>query len=240
MEWRDEGVLLSLRPHGESSAIIEVFCKDHGRHYGLVRGGKTRRMMPILQIGAQLSLHWRAKTEEQLGQFFVEPLKSRAGALEDPLALAGLSSVCAMLHVSLAERLPHPQFYDRSIALLDAQAQGDSAWIADYLRWEMAMLDEIGFGLDLARCAVTGSREDLAYVSPRTGRAVSRAGAGEWASRLLPLPQVLLGQGPASGPEALQALAVTGHFLARELAAHHGVITLPEARQRLLSRLMRL
>lgn len=238
MEWRDEAVLLSLRPQGESAAIIEVFCEHHGRHFGVVRGGASRRLAPILQPGAQLAVQWRAKLEDQLGVFVVEPIRSRAAVLSDPLALSGLSTLCALLHLSLAERVAYPQLYHRSQRVLDAQAAGGD-WLPDYLRWEMTLLEDIGFGLDLSRCAVTGARDDLAYVSPRTGRAVSREGAGIWADRLLPLPQALLGQGPASRHEALQALAITGHFLARELASHHGVLALPEARVRLLSRIER-
>ncbi len=238
MEWRDEALLLSLRPHGESAAIIEVLTAAHGRHLGLVRGGGSRRYAPILQVGAQLAVEWRARSSEQLGQFRVEPVKSRAAVLEDPFALAGLASLCAMLRFCLPERLPYPQLYARSQQVLDLQA-GGKTWLPDYLRWEMTLLEDIGFGLDLSRCAVTGSRDDLAYVSPRTGRAVSRKGAGEWADRLFPLPQSLLGQGPADWHEALQALRITGHFLSREVDATQGLSALPDARLRLLSRLER-
>ncbi|PJF09525.1 DNA repair protein RecO [Pseudorhodobacter sp. MZDSW-24AT] len=242
MEWREDGVLLSMRPHGEGSAIIEVFTRGHGRHLGVVRGGASRKRAPLLQPGAQLDLTWRARLEDQIGVFLAEPVQSRAAVLESPLALAGLTAACALLHVSLAERDPHPQLYTRTLSLLDAMAAG-ADWLGDYLRWELLLLDELGFGLDLSRCAVTGSRDDLAYVSPRTGRAVSRAGAGDWASRLLPLPQALMGQGPVTRAEAAQALAITGHFLSRELAqdghAPPGGSPLPESRNRLLARLAR-
>ncbi|NEX45929.1 DNA repair protein RecO [Pseudotabrizicola algicola] len=238
MEWREDGVLLSMRPHGEGSAIIEVFTRGHGRHLGVVRGGASRKRAPLLQPGAQLDLTWRARLEDQIGIFLAEPVQSRAAVLESPLALAGLTAACGLLHMSLAERDPHPQLYTRTLSLMDAMAAG-ADWLGDYLRWEMLLLEEIGFGLDLSRCAVTGSREDLAYVSPRTGRAVSRKGAGEWAPRLLPLPQALLGQGPVSGAEAAQALALTGHFLTRELTLIGRPNPLPEARARFLARLAR-
>ena len=238
MEWRDEGVLLAVRPHGESSAIIEVFTALHGRHAGVVRGGASRRLSPILQPGAQLAVTWRARLDDHIGAFVVEPLQSRTGVLGDRLALSGLSAICALLNVALAERQPHPVLWAASIALLDA-LQATPDWPVQYLRWEMDLLDELGFGLDLSCCAVTGSREDLAYVSPKTGRAVGRAAAGDWAARLLPLPLALLGQGPADPTEIVQGLAVTGHFLARELPQMMNGRPLPEARARLVDLLSR-
>ncbi|MGP3699245.1 DNA repair protein RecO [Rhodobacter sp. NSM] len=237
MEWRDEGALLSVRRHGESSAIIEVFTADHGRHAGVVRGGASRKVAPILQPGAQLDLTWKARLDEHMGSFTVEPLRSRTALLGDRLGLAGLNAICAMLHVTLPEREPHPGLWQASMALLDALDR--PGWPAAYLRWEMRLLEETGFGLDLTRCAVTGSREDLAFVSPKTGRAVSRDGAGDWADRLFPLPLALLGQGPASGEDLAQGLAITGHFLARELAPLLNGRPLPEARARLMELLAR-
>ncbi|TMV54089.1 DNA repair protein RecO, partial [Thioclava sp. BHET1] len=188
MEWRDEGVLLSMRLHGENAAIIEVFTPQHGRHAGVVRGGASRKAAPVLQPGAQLDLTWRARLEDHIGAFTVEPLRGRAGAiLGDRLALSGLNSITALLAFTLPEREPHPALYQASVTLFDLLGAAPD-WPLAYLRWEMMLLEEMGFGLDLTACAVTGSRDDLAYVSPRTGRAVSRAGAGEWADRLLPLP----------------------------------------------------
>ncbi|EEW24863.1 DNA repair protein RecO [Rhodobacter ferrooxidans] len=238
MEWRDQGALLSVRPHGESAAIIEVFTAAHGRHAGVVRGGASRRIAPLLQPGAQLDVVWRARLEGHIGAFTVEPVRSRAGVLGDRLALAGLNAICAMVRVALPERAPHDLLYAATIAVLDALETAPD-WPARYLRWELLLLEELGFGLDLGRCAVTGSRDDLAYVSPKTGRAVSRDGAGEWAARLLPLPDCLLGQGPASGADLAAGLAVTGHFLTREMASLRHVQHLPEARARLLELLAR-
>jgi len=238
MEWRDEGALLSVRPHGESAAIIEVFTAEHGRHAGVVRGGTSRRIAPILQPGAQIQVNWRARLDDHIGAFTVEPLRSRTALLSDRLALAGMNAVCAMLRAALPEREAHPLLWRATMPLLDALDRG-ADWPSDYLRWELLLLEEIGFGLDLATCAVTGSRDDLAYVSPRTGRAVSRKGAGEWASRLLPLPQVLMGQGSGSAAEITEGLAVTGHFLHRELSPLLHGRPLPEARARLLDLLSR-
>jgi DNA repair protein RecO (recombination protein O) len=232
MEWRDTGPVIFMRPHGETSAIIEVFTAEHGRHAGVVRGGASRRMAATLQPGSQVQVVWRARLDDQIGSFTVEPLQSRAGVLSDRLALAGLNAICAMLHIALPERESHPAIYKRSTNILDALQS--TAWPPDYLRWEAALLEDLGFALDLTTCAVTGSREDLAYVSPRSGRAVSRAAAGEWAARLLPLPQVMLGQGPASPAELAQGLAITGHFLNRCLEPLLNGRPLPEARTRLL------
>ncbi|OYU18199.1 MAG: DNA repair protein RecO [Rhodobacteraceae bacterium PARR1] len=235
LEWRDEGAVLSMRPHGETAAIIEVFTAQHGRHAGVVRGGTSRRMAAALQPGSQVAVAWKARLDGHMGAFSVEPLRSRAAVLADRLALAGLSATCALLRAALPEREPHVSLWQGSMVLLDALAEGGD-WPALYLRWEMQLLEELGFGLDLSRCAVTGSRDDLAFVSPKTGRAVSRQGAGDWAERLLPLPQGLLGQGPVSRAELAQGLAITGHFLNRELSPLMDGKPLPEARGRLLDR----
>jgi DNA repair protein RecO (recombination protein O) len=238
MDWRDEGVLLAVRKHGESAAIIEVFTPSRGRHAGVVRGGAGRRMAPVLQPGAQLDVAWRARLEDHLGAYSVEPLQGRAAeVMGDPLALAGLTAVCSLLTFCLPEREPHPELYARSIALLDAL--GAEQWGYAYLRWELALLDEMGFGLDLSACAVTGKNDDLAYISPRTGRAVTRTGAGDWADRLLPLPASLLGRSDAGTEDILSGLSVTGHFLSGHLARALGEKPLPAARQRLVDRLAR-
>ncbi|SPH16598.1 DNA repair protein RecO [Defluviimonas aquaemixtae] len=238
MDWRDVGALLAVRTHGETSAIIEVFTADHGRHAGVVRGGASRKTAPLLQPGAQLDLTWRARLEDHIGTFTVEPVRSRAALLSDRLALAGLNAICALLHFTLPEREPHPDLYARSIALLDTLGAAPG-WPLDYLQWELMLLEELGYGLDLTGCAVSGSREDLAYVSPKTGRAVSRDAAGDWANRLLPLPPCLLGQGPASGSEIADGLRTTGYFLEHRLAYDLRGRGLPEARRRLVDMLAR-
>ena len=238
MEWRDEGALLSMRLHGESAAIIEVFTAAHGRHAGVVRGGASRKMAAMLQPGSQLDVTWRARLDDHIGSFTAEPLRSRAAILSDRLALAGLNAVCALLHVAVPEREPHPLLWRMSMALLDDLASGAN-WPPHYLRWELLLLEELGFALHLGSCAVTGSRDDLAFVSPKSGRAVSRNGAGAWADRLLPLPAVLLGQGTASGTDIAQGLAITGYFLNRCLEPTLNGRPLPEARGRLVALLAR-
>lgn len=232
MEWRDQGILLSTRRHGETSAIIEMFTPEQGRHLGVVRGGTSRKIAPILQPGAQLDVAWRARLEDHIGSFTVEPVRSRAAAaMGDRLTLAGLNAVTALLSFCLPEREPHPPLYARTEALLDLLGQGE-LWPLAYLKWELALLEEMGYGLDLTVCAVTGATEGLLYVSPKSGRAVSKDGAGEWADRLLPLPDVLRGLGEAPDAEIALGFKTTGHFLNAHLARDLGDKPLPEARAR--------
>jgi len=238
MEWRDQGALLSVRKHGETSTIVEVFTAEHGRHAGMVRGGVSRKIAPILQPGAQLDVAWRARLEEHMGAFTVEPIKSRAAVLSDRTALAGLNAICSLLVFALPEREPHPVLYQRTQSMLDLLST-NQAWPLAYLKWELALLEELGFGLDLTSCAVTGDVEDLVFVSPKTGRAVSAEGAGDWADRLLPLPPELLGVGTGDLTGVLQGLLTTGHFLVNRLAHSLHDKPLPEARARLVDRLKR-
>lgn len=239
MEWRDQGILLSMRRHGESSAIIDVFTAEHGRHAGVVRGGASRKMVPILQPGAQLDVAWRARLEEHIGSYNVEPLRARSGhILSDRLALSGLNAVTSLLSFALPERDPQPTIYRRTLGLLDMLGEPE-IWPLAYLRWEVGLLEELGFGMDLSSCAVTGATEGLIYVSPKSGRAVSRQGAGDWSNRLLPLPPVLLRQGDAPDHEIAQALETTGFFLSEHLAPMMRDQPLPEARARFVDRFLR-
>ncbi len=232
MEWRDQGILLSARKHGETSLIIEMFTPTQGRHVGVVRGGTSRKIAPILQPGAQLDVAWRARLEDHIGSFSVEPVRSRAAvAMGDRLALAGLNTVTALLSFCLPEREPHRALYDRTQMLLDLLGQTD-VWPLAYLQWEMGLLEEMGYALDLTACAVTGSTEELRYVSPKTGRAVSAQGAGEWVDKMLPLPAVMRGLGDGGDAEIGQGFVTTGYFLERHLAYDLGGKPLPEARAR--------
>ena len=239
IDWQDEAALLAVRPFGETSVIIEVFSADHGRHAGVVRGGASRKVAPILQPGAQLSVSWKARLESHLGSFTVEPIRSRAAvAMGDRLALAGLNAVCSLLAMVLPEREAHPPLYERTIALLDLLGQSD-VWPLAYLRWEEALLEEMGFGLDLSACAATGINEELIFVSPKSGRAVSRQAAGEWADRLLPLPDVLARKGDASNAEIVKALGTTGYFIEHRLIKSLGDRPMPVARARLIDAIYR-
>ncbi|UWQ14689.1 DNA repair protein RecO [Aliiroseovarius sp. M344] len=238
MDWRDEGALLSVRKHGETSVIIDVFTEKHGRHAGVVRGGTSRKIAPILQPGAQIDVAWRARLEEHIGSFSVEPIRSRATILSDRTALAGLNAVTSLLTFSLPEREAHPVLYRQTLAMLDLLGVNE-AWPTAYLKWELALLEELGFGLDLSTCAVTGALDDLAYVSPKTGRAVSVEAAGEWADRLLPLPPDLIGAGRGARESVIAGLQTTGFFLTHWLAHSLGNRPLPDARERLIDRLKR-
>lgn len=237
MDWQDQGIVIAVRPHGETSAIVEVFTAAHGRHSGVVRGGTSRKKAAFLQPGTQVAVTWRARLQDHLGSFTIEPIRARAALMGDRAGLAALNAVCALLHLALPEREAHPALYAATCDFLDKVEADRPAWPADYPRWELALLQELGFALDLTSCAVTGGHDDLAYVSPRTGRAVSRAGAGDFAPRLLPLPQFLRpggNAGDALDTQAMRdALRLTGHFLNLGLEPILQGRPLPEARARL-------
>lgn len=238
MDWREEGVLLTVRKHGETSAIIDVFTEGRGRHAGVVRGGTSRKIAPVLQPGAQLDLAWRARLEEHLGAFTVEPVRSRADLMGARDTLAALNAVTSLLAFVMPEREAHPVLYRRTLAVLDMIGEGEF-WKLGYLRWELALLDDLGFGLDLGRCAVTDRSDNLVFVSPKSGRAVSRAGAGVWADRMLPLSPALVGEGEGSDRDVLEGLQVTSHFLGQHFAPTLGDRPLPTARQRFVDLIAR-
>ncbi len=239
MDWRGEGTLLSVAKHGETSAIITVFTAERGRHAGVVRGGASRKLAPVLQPGARLDLRWRARLEEHLGVFSVELSKSRSATLlGDRDALAALNAMTALLLFGLPEREPHPRLHAHTEQMLDLLGHS-AAWPVAYLQWELALLQALGFGLDLTACAVTGTTRGLVYVSPKSGRAVSAEGAGDWADRLLPLPPELLGVVTEDMAGLADGLRTTGHFLTHGLAHSLGDRPLPQARARLVDRLTR-
>ena len=235
MEWQDDALLLGTRPHGESSVIATVFARDRGVHAGVIRGGQSRKMAPVLQPGSQLAVTWRARLEDHIGSFTAEPLRSRAAAvMGGRLALTGAGAVMGLLQYALPEREPHPALYDQTLPLLDLLGQ-DDIWPLAYLGWEKALLAELGYGMELGKCAVTGQREGLIYVSPKTGRAVSAEGAGDWAGRLLPLPPCLKGEGAAPDAEIALGLETTGYFLRHKVASEQVGKPLPDARERLVA-----
>lgn len=241
MDWRDEGILISSRRHGESAAIIEVFTPGHGRHAGVVRGGAGRRMSPILQPGVRLSLEWSARLEEHIGTFRVDPIDGRTAVLmADRAALAALGSMTALIAAALPERDPHPDLYARSRDLIAALGATPD-WPARYARWELALLAALGFGLDLATCAATGARDDLVWVSPKSGRAVSRTAGAPYADRLLPLPGFLraVGEAPPSAADIAAALGLTGYFLDARLAPNLSRQAIPAARARAVHAVLR-
>ena len=217
MRWRDEGILLSNRRFGETSIVISVFTELHGRHTGLVKGGAARRFAAARQQGTQLIVEWKGRLPEHLGSFSIEPVKSRASAiLSDRLRLSAMTTVCALVEQILPERDPVQLFYGQTRSLLDSISDSEH-WIGGYLRWELQLLREAGRGLDLTRCAATGTAENLIYISPRSGRAVSADGAGEWAPRLLPLPRCLIAGNPGDLDEAKTGLNTIGWFVEKVL-----------------------
>lgn len=265
MEWQGEGTAIARRRHGEHAVILTALTRELGLISGVVPGGASVRRAAMLQPGNRLSLRWRARLDDQLGSFTVEPGRTRAGLMGDADALAGLNAVTALVAWALPERDPHLRLVDATEGLLDAMEAGSGgerdatagagglsapraprgylpeeerqapAWAELYLRWELILLDELGFGLSLDRCAVSGAREGLAYVSPRTGHAVTADAAGEWGARLLPLPGIL--GGPERADDLAAGFALTGHFLTARLAEWQVGRPLPAARARLVARL---
>ena len=242
MEWSEDGLVLVVRQHGESSAIITLLTHGHGRHAGLVRGGGSSRSRGIYQPGNLVSAVWRGRLSEHLGNFHCELNRGYAGPLlEDPFRLACLGALCAMAESALPERESHPEAFTGAVALLAQLNEGENrsskaACLAGYVKWELSLLRELGYGLDLSSCAVTGETADLAYVSPKSGRAVSIAAAGPWRERLLALPAFLIDEGgtaPASDGDIRQGLALTGWFLERYVYSPQGR-QVPAARLRLV------
>jgi DNA repair protein RecO (recombination protein O) len=231
LEWRDEGIVLGVRRHGEGSALVELMTREHGRHSGLVRGARSSRMAPVLQAGNAVQAVWRARLDEHLGSYQLEGGRMRAAQLmNSSAALYGLSVLGALVRL-LPERDPHPAVYEALGVVIDALDEPALA-APLVIRFELAILTELGFGLDLAQCAVTGGRDDLAYVSPKSGRAVSDEAAGPWRGKLLALPGFLReGQGRAlpRRDEIAAGFALTGHFLARHVYEPRGLAP-PETR----------
>ena len=240
MEWTDDGIVLGIRRHGEANAILELMTREHGRHLGLVRGGAGSRMRPVLQPGNLVRAVWRARLDEHLGTYMVEGLHLRAATF---LTLS--HAVYAVTHVAglarlLPERDPHESVFDAREAMLDHF--DDPAIAAHFVvRFELQILTELGFGLDLESCAATGATADLAYVSPKSGRAVSRGGGEGWQDRLLRLPGFLGVEGGGGRPSAgalTDGFALTGFFLARHVLEPRG-LALSDARSHFVAAVMR-
>jgi DNA repair protein RecO (recombination protein O) len=236
MQWTEDAIVLATRKHGETSLILEALTRGRGRSLGLVRGGRSKTLRATLQTGNSVHATWRARLEDHLGLFTIEPVKARAAEIIDyPLRLAGLTSLTTLARL-LPEREPHPRIYDATLVLLDHLPE-DDLWPAMLVRWEMGLLDELGFGLDLSSCAATGSNEALAYVSPRSGKAVSEAAGEPYSSRLLRLPAFLVNGGEPTTEDVRSGFALTGYFLQRHLLEPRG-LELPHARSLIASGLL--
>jgi DNA repair protein RecO (recombination protein O) len=238
MQWQDAGFVVASRRHGESAAIVELLTREHGRHLGLVRGGQSPKIRAILQPGNAVAAVWRGRLSEHLGFLTCELLQAHAARLiDDPGRLAGLAAAAALISTCLPEREPHPDIFNAFARLLDAlDSAGD--WALYYVRWECGLLAALGFGLDLSRCAVTGATADLAYVSPRTGRAASRDAGRPYHDKLLELPEFFWRDSPADAAQIVAGLRLTEHFLVDHVLGPQGR-TLPLARVRLADRLRR-
>jgi DNA repair protein RecO (recombination protein O) len=238
MDWSDEGIFLSAKPLGEANAVAELFTLAHGRHLGLVRGGRSRRMRPLLQPGNLLRVTWRARLADHLGGFNVELLEAHAArVLDDQLALGAIGSMTSLVKL-LPERDPHPALYAATLECLRHLAE-EHVWLPLLVRWELQLLQELGFGLDLSECAATGGDADLAFVSPRSGRAVSREAGEPYGNKLFKLPAFLLEDGTQPDiSDVLAGLVLTGHFLERDVLAPNG-LKVPQARTRLMALLAR-
>jgi len=224
MEWADEAVILGVKRHGETSVIAEVMTRDRGRHLGLIRNGKSRTMQPVLQPGNLVELTWRARLDEHLGNFAMEPLSYRAAQLmEHAASLHGVQALAALLRL-LPERDPHPHLYDMLNIVLDHLNEPSGAGEL-YVRFELAVLNDLGFGLDLVQCAATGSRENLDYISPKSGRAVSRDAGLPYHDKLFDMPEFLKtsSREAANRESLIEAFRLTQYFLARHVYEPRGI-----------------
>ena len=239
MEWRDEGIVLGTRKHGETSVILEVMTRVHGRHLGLVRGGRSRKQQPMLQAGNLVEVLWRARLDEHMGVFQAEPIELNAARLFDSAcAIYAMQTLAAHLRL-LPERDPHAALYEALKMMIEHLDQPEAAGEL-VVRFELLILEELGFGLDLLTCAATGRREDLAYVSPKSGRAVSREAGAPWRDKMLALPPFLrAGSGIRADRQELEAaFRLTGFFLGRSVYEPRGMVS-PEARAGFLGALTR-
>lgn len=237
MDFVSEAIVLQARKHGESSAIMETFTREQGRHKALVRGGVGRRMRPILQPGNIIEVEWRGRLEEHLGYYTVEIVDALAGTfMEDRLSLSALNSLASLLREMLPEKQPLPGLYDVTKIVLERLEDPD-IWPALYVRWETMLLEGLGYGLDLSRCAATETTENLTHVSPRSGRAVCADAAEPYLDKLFRLPPFLRGQPVATPQDVADGLRLTGHFLETRVQWERNR-TLPEARRVMVERLV--
>ncbi len=240
MRFSTPAIVVALRPHGEHGAVARLMTPEHGLQAAYVRGARGRRLRPVLLPGNQVEAALSARTETQLPQATVELIHSRGPLLAEPLPAAAFDGACALTATALPEGQPHPRLFEALDGLLAAVEAAPSAggWGAALVRYELLLLAELGFGLDLESCAVTGQRDELIAVSPRSGRAVSAGEAEPYLGKLLPLPPFVLQGGAATWPDILDGLDLTGHFLMRDLITDRSA-PVGEARVRLVERLHR-
>jgi DNA repair protein RecO (recombination protein O) len=235
MEWDAPSIILDVRPYGEGDALATVMTETHGLYRGLAKGGASRTKAGSWQPGNMMQVQWTARLSDQLGTFTGELIHAGAAhAMQDAMSLAMLTAICSVAEGALPEREPLPRIFDGLLHLIPRLPLGDSQ-LTELIQWELTVLSDLGYGLDLTTCAVTGRTDNLTHVSPKTGRAVTEDGAGAWAARLLPLPAFLTGPTPPDAQAWRDGLRLTGHFLARDAFGHQHR-PLPQARRMLYDR----
>ncbi len=233
--WTDKGLIIALRPHGEGGAVVSILTENHGRHAGYVHGAQSSKKRAMLEIGTDVAIDWQARTSDQLGTYKLEQIKNWSGAVIDHShRLSSLLSACHLCELALPEREKHTELYHGTCALFEMLPQ--DIWGEAYVMWEIALLGELGFAIDLSTCAAGGDSEDLIYISPKTGRAVSREGGAAYKDKLLPLPDFLKKNNHGSNllgteEDLLTGLNLTGYFLEHIVFAQHSK-GIPEARLR--------
>lgn len=240
MHIETQAIVCAVLAHGEHGVVARLMTPADGLQAGYVRGGRSRRLRPVLLPGNIVQAEYRARSDEQLAALTVELVQSRAALHAEPLAAAGIDWVTALTATLLPEAQPYPRLHaalDGVLAAIEA-APAARGWAAGLVRYELLILAELGFGLDLSACVATGARNDLLWVSPKSGAAVSAAAGADYADRLLPLPAFLIAGGAADWPAIFEGLRLTGHFLARDLLIERRAAILP-ARERLVERLRR-
>ena len=239
MNWTDEGIVLSARKHGESAAIVTLLTRDNGRHAGLVRGGSGSRARGIYQTGNLVSAEWRARLSEHLGTYTCELLQPNAALLmSERLPLLALTSAAALVERLLPEREPHPDTFASLTALIEILGAGGH-WLSHYVEWELGLLTHLGYGLDLSECAATGAIDDLVFVSPRTGCAISAGAGAPYREKLFDLPDFFMVRDTEPSAQDIRTgLRITGHFLAR-CAKDADAGELPRSRARFVDRVAR-
>lgn len=233
IRWRDDGIVLQAQLHGETALLVDVFTRQHGKVRALVLGGRSRKIRAAYEPGSLVDVTYAARTEGQLGRLNAEAERGLRSVLAHPGPLAALGAAMALLSPTLPETQAYPALFDATVALLAILDEAEDGWATAYVRWEVGVLGALGFGLDLSACAATGRNDQLAYVSPKTGRAVSLSAGEPYRDRLLPLPPFLISDGAADEADIVAGLDMTGYFLSHHLL--HG--PLPPARERLRARL---
>ena len=237
MEWRDQGILLGTTPFGETAVIVDALTQKNGRVRAVLRGGQSRKFRPILQMGNILDITWRARLSEHMGSVQIDVIKSYPEILDSRLTLAGVAALSSMLTTFVEDRDPQAQMFDATEKLYDLLIHPDM-WCVGYFYWELALLDALGFGLDLSKCVVTGDTENLLYLSPKSGCAVSRQAAGEWADRLLPMPRIVM-EKDKNISDVFDGLQVLSYFWLNKVIPAMGVKTMPKARERFIDIMQR-